>query len=282
MRLADIIRERFIVSLVCYVDESGSHDKTGTQPGSDVVGVAGWLGWKDKWDTYEREWQAKLKAYGVKVFHYADFNASHRTDDPTWIYYKWSGKKRERFIQDLIPIARDNTILGIGAYVNVQDYNRLTPDWLKAYAQHPFYFCFKFFFDCVLTDIESTIEGPYPEGEQIAFVFDRQLQFKSRALEMFEWAKEQDDIHGRLGTITLDADKEKYPPLQAADLLAVRMRKVTSRITVGNQAPITAGGWDDQLGGRKNVSVRYFYGEELQGVIDNTVALHREAGLDLG
>lgn len=283
MSLARLIRERFIVSLVCYADESGTHDVLGLQPGSDVAGVVGWLSRDDDWDRFTLLWRRTLKAFGVDEFHYADFNSlERRRDDPTWAYYGWSDKKRQKYIDELIPIARDNTLLGIGGLVSVKDYDRLTPDWLKAITKHPYHFCFQFFFNCLLRDVETRISPPLDGGEKIAFVFERQMEFKVRALEQFEEIKLHTDRNGRLGTITNDADRAEYIPLQAADLLAGRMRIVTSRGVAGREPIVSAGSWDEALDARHTLSVRYFEGETLKQAIDSTIDLHIEEYRKMG
>jgi len=116
-KFASLFREKLFMNLICFADESGTHDTLGLEPGSQVAGVVGYLSWDTKWATFCGQWQEVLSCYGVKVFHYADLA---NKKEP---YCDWPPEKIEKFIRKLIPIARNNTIMGIGGLVSVQDYN---------------------------------------------------------------------------------------------------------------------------------------------------------------
>lgn len=40
--------------------------------------------------------------------------------DPEWPYLGWDRNKRDRFIRELVPIARDNTMFAVGGFVDVK------------------------------------------------------------------------------------------------------------------------------------------------------------------
>ena len=148
-------------------------------------------------------------------------------------------------MRELVVIARDSTIFGIGGGVDVRAYDRVVPAWLKGEAQHPYHFCFQMFFDQILVLLREKLEPPLPLGEQIAFFFDQQQEFKSKAEELFAIIKALRDREDRMGSLTY-ASRTKYIQLQAADLLAYRTRKVLARKIAG-KAPVSEGSWDEEL-----------------------------------
>lgn len=77
-----------------------------------------------------------------------------------------------------------------------------------------------------------------------------------------------------MGTITF-ADPVKHPPLQAADLIAYRMRKLVARKLAGK--PVVAeGSWDEELESRHNPIIGYLERDQLQPIMDRVVAVRLE------
>jgi hypothetical protein len=254
------------VNLICYVDETGTHDPSGAHPGSEVVAVAGYLSWQEDWQIFCGQWQEVLYSYQVPVFHMSEFNAVDSTD-PKWPYRGWSRDKKDSFIHKLIPIARDNTLSGIVGLVSTKDYDNLVPIWMKEWISHPYFFCFQLFFDCVLSILKE-FEHPFPPEQKITFILDQQQQFKNIALSRFDAFCDTVDKENRFGSITF-ANNKDHPPLQAADLLAFRMRKMLTR-KFKNQNVITEkGSWDDALLARKNVYNKYHDAETLKIVVSD-------------
>lgn len=258
--------------LQSFADETGTHDMTGLAPGSEVAAVVGYLSRKDDWANFCSDWKAILDKYHIKVFHMSEFNNVNRRDDPTWPYHGWSRDRMQSFINELVPIARDNSLIGVGGLVSVRDYDRLTPEWLKTETQHPFHFCFQLFFDAMLHAIEI-FEPPLNDKDQIAFFFDRQKQFKSKALQIYDITRAIKDSRNRMGSITF-VDKEKYLPIQAADLLAFRQRKVLTRI-INGLPPISTGSWDEALESRHNLVMAYYDERNLPIVISEMEAARK-------
>jgi hypothetical protein len=244
---AELFLEGLFVNLQSFADESGTHDATGCAHGSEVAVVAGFLSWKKDWGIFCQQWRDALDAYRVPVFHMSEFVADERgpVDDPAWPYHGWSREKKDQFIRVLVRIARDNTLCGLGGLVSVRDYDRLVPAWIKDEVQHPYHFCFQLFFDCLLKQLKTWFQEPFPVGEQVAFFFDQQDEFKEKALRTFDNVKALKDDEHRMGSIAFVC-KEKYVALQAADLAAYRMRKMLTRRLRGQPTTIP-GSWDEEL-----------------------------------
>jgi hypothetical protein len=244
--LAAWFRERLFMHLACYADETGTHDAGGVLPGAEVAAVGGYIGWKDTWDVFCQEWQAVLDEYGIRLFHTSEFRApEQRTVPPNHPYYGWPNDKRVRFIKALVRVARQNTLLGIVAGVSVRDYEVAVPAKLKEEIGHPYYFCFQLFFENVLKAITNDTRinmGSPPE--RVAMFFDRQDQFKTLAIKMYDELLAKDTT-GRMGGIAFE-DKALYLPLQAADLLAYCYRRQLARHMKLHSAPVEPG-WETAL-----------------------------------
>jgi hypothetical protein len=226
-----------------------------------VAGVVGYLSWDTKWATFCGQWQEVLSCYGVKVFHYADLA---NKKEP---YCDWPPEKIEKFIRKLIPIARNNTIMGIGGLVSVQDYNAIILDREK--YDHPYHFCFDLFFGAMQEFLRTAYkwgyESPFAPREKVAFFFDRVDKKKNHiAYDQYDHAVTH-DTENRLGGITFE-NKEDYPQLQAADLLVGRTRIICTRMFKGIE-PVSENSWDEALGSRGNILAMYYDAECLENLV---------------
>ena len=259
------------MSLVCYADESGTHDGTGQQDGAEGAVVAGYISWKEDWDHFECEWQQVLDRYEVEELHMEEFsNEKKGAKNPDWPYQGWSRKKRDEFIHELIPIARDSTLFSLVGLVDVRSYDSILPDWMKAEYEHPYHFCFQLFFDQIIVILRDHMETPLPPNEQVAFFFDQQFQFKPLAEKNYAVIKALRDKEDRMGALAY-VDRKKYRPIQAADLLAYRQRKVFTRKLNGDYL-VKDGSWDSALLARQNLIAGYYDKENLETHLNRVLA----------
>lgn len=264
-KFASLFRERIFVNLKCFVDESGTHDKLGLQPGAQVAAVMGYLSWDTRWATFCGQWQEVLERYGVKTFHYSDLALGKEP------YCDWPSQQIEKFMRELIAIARNNTIMGLGGLVSVQDYNAIIPDDSK--YDHPYYFSFNLFFGAVHYFLRYGSQwgytSPFMLGEKVAFIFDRQTEFEEKALRHYKYAVAT-DMDKRFGPIAFDG-KEDHPELQAADLLVGRARKICNRLFQGRQ-PVSENSWDEALWASGNILTMYFDAPCLRNLMNGIKA----------
>jgi Protein of unknown function (DUF3800) len=239
------------VNLISYADESGTHDPTGVHHGSEVALVAGWIADKAVWDNdFEPQWQSVLDRYGVRVpFRMSEFmDKINGPNNPDWPYLGWSDDIRNAFMMELIPVARDSSRFAVGGAVNVQDYDRILPEWIKDDAQHPYTFCFQLLLNVLLPYLESSLEPPLGPDDQVGFFFDQQKEFEKRARLAFHRVKTLRDYKNRMGALAF-VDKRKYLPLQAADLLAYLIRSAQARrIKTGfREFLFVPGNWESEI-----------------------------------
>jgi len=268
----DLFKERIIVNLISYADESGTHDPTGQHHGSEVALVVGLIADKAAWDdVFDQQWLSVLESYGIKVpFRMSEFmDKTNGPRNPEWPYLAWSNEKRNDFMMELIPIARDSAWFGVGGAVNVADYDQYLPDWIKDDAQHPYTFCFQLLLQTLLPILEENLDPPLEPDDQIAFFFDQQKQFEKRAKLAFDRVKCLRDGNDRMGALAF-VDKRRYIPLQAADLIAYLIRSgQAKRVKDGIKEPsFVLGNWESEIMSRRNIAIAYYEKEKLRELLE--------------
>jgi hypothetical protein len=216
--LQPVTRRRLLGVLVAYVDESGTHDKSGLQPGSKVAGLAGYVASEREWTRFSKRWNKILLRYGVALFHLSDFE---RRKPP---YGDWPDTKAERFVDELTAAIRKIHGYGLGAMVESRAHDALSPIGIKtgklARYQHTYYFSLSILLGALLDNLSVR----FPQREKLAIVFDRQQQFKTTALRICDAMRLARYDGFRIGTVKF-SPKDGFPPLQAADCLVHWMRR---------------------------------------------------------
>lgn len=254
---AGLVPEKFIMGVIMYADESGTHDATGRQQGAQVATVAGFLARTEHWQRFTEEWVAVLDEYHVPAFHMSEFTDEKRGSKKLdWPYKGWSRGKRDKFISSLVAVARDNTLVGVCGSVSVKDYDEVVPQQLKKETEHPYHFSLQNFFDNVLELFHQDLRLMLLPWEQIAFSFEQQEQFEKHAVQIFHLIKRR-DLDNRMGSIAF-VPKGKFRGHEAADLFAFRMRKIITRKIKGEEPAFKPGSWDEQLNARQSLKVGYF------------------------
>jgi hypothetical protein len=260
------LQERILVvlGLTVYADESGTHDEHGLQPGSEVSVVAGYIADKAGWKILTRRWNTALRKFGIEgAFHTADCFWARSP------YDKWTDAKRRRCMQTFIKIARDNTWFAIGGMITTTPYDQILAPEIKDNRlgklsfEHPYHFCFQMLFIKFMEYLKNDIDRRFPRQpgneERVAFFFDRQKQFAPLALRNYGLIKKMIDPTDRLGALVYES-KDRYIPLQAADLLAFYARRI---LTHQNEGKAWGDPYELMLEERHNLMLHYFTPEQM-------------------
>jgi hypothetical protein len=244
-------REKFWIVFTIYADESGTHDITGSHPGSDVVAIAGYGAWERDWKRFDPQWLRIMQRHGIESDDFKMSAYRRRRDYP---YRNWDDAKHEGFLDSLIETARRRVTLAVGGVLVLKDYNEVVPANLRRQRHHPYDFCFQLLIDMLLSPLENIL----PQGQQVAFIFDQQNEFAPRALTAYQEIKGLRDRNNRLGSIQFRS-RIGCPPLQAADMLVGLIRDAVSRTKKGIERPRAI----ERLTKDRNVLVGYFDSENL-------------------
>lgn len=195
--------------LKVYADESGSQD------GADVTALGGLVESREYWASFINKWQAILKNYDAKFFHFREFrlNANTQPGDP---YYGWSLDKRRNFLYRLAMLIGESTVPVGGAYPTEQ-YKK------QGINGDPFADTIKNFYRSTISILD--LHWPQYDG-RVHFVFDytNKREWTGPLFEIHEEYKKKD---ARIGTISLGDDKDpEHIALQAADFSVMHFRNI--------------------------------------------------------
>ena len=229
---ASLFPDKLIMSVAVFADDTGTHDDTGSEPGSAVAGVCGFLSWDDDWSKFSGEWQEVLNRYNVPKFHFRVFADQKRgPNQPDWPYHGWSEEKRRDFLLSLATIIGQRTQFGLSAFFNKRDYDELFPDWWKEMGTTPYMFCIMLFFDAMADELQK--RWPLAKESKVSYIFDRNPDLRWTGwVNFFFFLKIHIGEGERMGTLSF-AESKATPPLQAADMLAYRMRQVNEKLILG-------------------------------------------------
>jgi uncharacterized protein DUF3800 len=241
--------------LVAYMDESGDHDPSGKQPGSEIAVIAGYVATKDQWLKFELRWKNVLKKFGVQVFHAKE--CAHRKNE----FCGWADEKRNDFHVQLTRVINENILVGIGGVVLLSDYNSVLPEWAKREVKHPYYFCF-----AVMMRTLRQFRERFLPTEPIDFVFDRKKSFEGVLSDMFNHLRDNSPNHrGRLGSVSFRA-KDEVIQLQAADYLAYEVRRYAADKFIGSTRPTRK--TMESLMEQRHLAVGFYDAEDFEHHVD--------------
>ncbi len=194
---------------VAYLDESGTH------AGSENLVVAGYLALADEWIAFETEWRTALAEYGIESFHMTDFSNAAPP------FNGCSDAVRQSCLQKLVSVTNRHAWGGFYLTISLAAYRRtITPGadkWLGGPYGLAMVRCF-FEMGDALVKVDP--------ARQISYVLEDGARGKGQVLKVFELNKNKPE----LGLIELTfANKTRFVPLQAADILAYEVYRARDR-----------------------------------------------------
>jgi Protein of unknown function (DUF3800) len=217
--------------IVVYADESGTHDPEGKQPGSRYPIIAGFAARKSVWDKFCVTWTAVLRKYDVPFFHGWELREAreaiiHGKKESKELlknpYYtrKWDIKKIEAFRRALTNVAVAGGKIPIAGAIDLAQYNKLKDDLPQ---KDPYKYCIAAFFSVYYA--ETRLQWGNFKSE-VSFFFDQTAnkEWRDAIHEVFDICQLKDPRMS--GPNFGDKKKLEFLPLQAADLLAYRIRQL--------------------------------------------------------
>jgi hypothetical protein len=190
-----------------------------SQTVGDVWTVAGYVGYSNQWDLFERLWTKALAAHGVPYFHMKEMA------DPSGPFAKWlpateHSEEVAAFFKDLVGAIRKSALYKVSSTVWVKDlerFNQETSAGLEAFplAAHA----------CLTMIVLKYNQQP------VSVVFDRVEKIQSKlATARYYLDGETCTYRGTCDHIATTwlpapATSRDVPALQAADLIAWEVRK---------------------------------------------------------
>jgi hypothetical protein len=195
-------------------------DDSGTDKESRVASVAGYIGKVGKWEDFQKEWKKALKEFGIKEMR--------RTDLETWHneFETWGPPLRNKFLQRIQPIIRDNISFPIGCAVIKEDFERLVPADVKAKFGGVYGWCVH---DCLVA-MRVWYDGKGYRNP-VRWVFEAGTIGHGQVDAMFEHLYKNPITRDKYHIKGWSFEGKSVVPLQAADVLAYEMvKQVTNQI----------------------------------------------------
>jgi hypothetical protein len=198
----------------CFLDDS----KDGR--GEKVFVSAGYFGTKEYWADLRREWNKRLKEFGIDYFKTSEFKmlTGQFSQFKTTQYPPPTGRDAANEIRDtLLAIPRNlSGLVGVGVVIPVDDYKKVCaiPGCKEFFETDPYRRALEGVFRETIKAIESL-----PGKHRVAFVHDDEDDFD----ELRRWYREYLKVNPRhaksMGGFQPLNDKQ-HPPLQMADAIA--------------------------------------------------------------
>jgi len=214
--------------LACAFDESESFTD------SPVLVVAGFCGGVEQWKFFSAEWLNVLSNYRLE----SPFKMQH-FEKRKGQFRNFPEENRKPLLRDLLNVISIRAMMGMGAVVALEPYNRIITGDVKQHIGSAYALgvagCFW---------VAGRWARSYAHNEPIAHFFDVGHKNAGDALECHKkhLASEEFKAGWRLGPITFDSDAN-FIPLQAADLFAYESQRNCTEEAIElaiNKQPITA------------------------------------------
>jgi hypothetical protein len=231
---APLLSGKLLVKIIVYADESGTHDGTGILPGSEVAVFAGFAAKVESWVRFRKDWQAVLEKHSAPYFHFSEWSDASAvarktrpatSEHPRNPYYGWSIDRLDSFWLKLASVADAGRKLKLGGYVDTRGYAESLKNNPEQPYSNPHEYCLWQFYEAVVRDVRAN----WPRlREPVSFVYDRGNPSWQNAI--FNIHRSYQKLESRVKEIAF-ADKKVplHSPLQAADMLAYRLRQIAAK-----------------------------------------------------
>jgi len=204
---SSILAGRWIVVLVCYLDDSGKHRQ------SRITTVAGFVAKDDEWKAFETEVEPLFAEYGVRVLHAADL---HQT---TGDFANWRVIKKQSFVHKLTRVMSAHVPLGVSMSALKSTYMQHAKNRKRTVS--PYTFCSNVILDWILRDVRV---GKAANTEGVTFIFEAGHENNIEAEKNVDDVRKLFNLDGVIGPISF-VPKTYCRAIQMADLLAFYTRR---------------------------------------------------------
>jgi hypothetical protein len=233
---ASLFSKGLFVHIVAYADDSGTHDETGVQKGSREAILGGVVACREDWVPFCEQWQRVLNKYDVEFFHFREWSTASAvarkireapSDFSKNPYRNLDEKHLNSFLIELAVIAGSGNKLIVGGSVYTRRVHELKRKGEFPVDAYPYQVCVKQFFEEFAGMIQMQ-RAPW-KRQPVHFFFDQSdnKQWIHAVIDTFCDYQKQ---HPKWQTPTFRDKKQRpYLPLQAADMVAYRLRYITEK-----------------------------------------------------
>jgi hypothetical protein len=211
------------VDLFTFADESGLQQKPA------YCLLAGFIASPRQWIVLSHDWEKVLAHYNTPEFHAKDYFGRNPKGN-RGLYNKWSLTDTNRFLEDILSIARQRLLYPVGGAISVPDFNSFSQSerkflsggfisksgkWMTTGApSKPYYFMM----NLLVCDALSRAD---PETK-VNFYFDEQNVLQARAIETLRETAKVGPLSDGQNTEQIQSfgfvRSVNYPGIQLADM----------------------------------------------------------------
>lgn len=239
-----------------YIDESGIHD------GSPVVTVAAYIARPKQWEAFTKEWVPAIRP--IKVYHAAD--AANCQGE----FKGWTPDDVAALAKRVLPIIPKHALRAVAVGIQMDDYRAALQDkpHLRQLLGEPYGACLHWALSIILR-----AKAQHGNREQIAF-FHEQNNFSGEALRVYEEsiARWQVGVNASFAF----GSKQKYVPLQAADIYAYEANKRLRDRNRPNRRAL-----DALIPDKTKAMLRYFNRENMPFLVERLESASKMSASEL-
>lgn len=223
------------MKLVVYADESGTHDKTGIEQGSQVAVFGGYAAKVESWVKFCKDWGSVLKKHDAPYFHFCEFaeasavargkraaTLQHKNNP----YFGWKIDQLDDFLFELARVAAAGSKVPVAGYVDTRGYAEYLKRTPEEPLKNPHEGGVWWFYDSAI----STIDAKWPHLQwPISFFFDQTTDEEWRAaINRVHHSYKKSNARVKEIAFADKKDPEHFP-LQAADMLSYRLHQIAGK-----------------------------------------------------
>lgn len=258
-------------------------DDSGTDNNSEIAIAACYVSTNRGWSDFTDGWDVARAAEEFDVFHMAHFIAKREMKhEPFW---RWDNTKKDRVYKRLAGIVNENKRVGIAAAVPKAAWNR-APERIRQFFGHEHYtFAVR---ACLLRLAEWRKRSFHVPP--VRYIFDWEMRDSPKRKEiskLFDFVS-QPANEALASLFGLEPQgfgfehKEKFKPLQAADILAWQMRCHMEKIWPTQEDDISKCHWGFRLlRDSPDMDLAFFTDAQIEKFVRNVEQLEQRLGQSL-
>jgi len=204
-------------------------DDSGTDATCDIAIAACYVSSKRGWDDFVDEWDRARWEEGFECFHMSDFMAPPSQGKKPWC--DWDNTKKDHVYERLGKIINRNKRIGIGVAIPKTLWDEV-PDWIRGHYGYQHYTF------AVRMCMNAIRKWRAPSKLPVRYTFDWEMQHTEKRKEITTLldvitGQNDQEVANMLGLEPSGygfEHKEKFKPLQAADILAWQIRSYMRKI----------------------------------------------------
>ena len=205
-----MLRGRWIVVLVCYLDDSGK------DPQNPITTLAGYVARDTGWEAFESEVEKWFEEYGVGVLHAKELR------DTDGDFKGWSVLKKQAFVSRVCQARSPHFMMGLSVSTLKDQYQLRAGESDRKRTATPYAFCFNVINDWIFRNVRI---GPFSNKEGVAYILECGHENNPEVEAEFAAIKTlHPDIAPLMHSISF-VSKNSCRAIQLADLFAFYSRR---------------------------------------------------------